>query len=542
MRHMITPMFGNEPGATLEQLVETLGPAVLRVLTTPGLGSVSIGEMVVYDPVDPPFLRKGDVLLGVGLLADAQRAREVVQAARNARAAAVVIKPHGADLTLLRETAEQAEVTLIALPAGMRWEHISALLRHAMATAGATATGLSQVGDLFGFANLLAGVVGGAVTIEDANSQVLAYSTLLDDELDEPRREVILQRRVPEPSLKLLREGGVFRDLYASTEVVRIEPDVPSGRRRRLAIAVRADDEVLATLWVLEGHQPLRADAERGLRDAARVAAAHLIRARSDGYVLWQRREDMLKELLEGRAEARMAVQLLGFDPGRPAVVVGIALTSNATFSADQRAYRRLDELLSARAIAFRCHVASVVCGARMLALLPELGSEPEQVRASVRRIAEAFASDAAQVGIGVRVACGPVVPSLNDVAGSRAAADQVLQVLADEPGRGPVADEKDVRAAVALHEVLEVLAPMTHLWQGPVEVLGAHDAQHGTDYQQTLRAWLDEFGDTVRAAQRLNVHPNTIRYRIQRITHLSGIRLDDPADRLLAALHLRQR
>lgn len=300
---------------TLAHLVETLGPAVLRVLTTPGLDLAGVGELVVYDPVDPPILQRSDVLLGVGLRGEMLRACEVVGAAGSAMAAAVLIKPGDTDLPTLIGAAEKAGVTLIALPVGMRWENIDALLRQAIGATAATATGLSQVGDLFGFANMLAGLVGGAVTIEDTNSQVLAYSTLVDDELDEARREVILQRRVPEQNLEFLRARGVFRELYKRSDVVRVEPDARLGIRRRLAIAVRAEDEVLATLWVLEGHQPLRAEAERALCDAARVATAHIIRARSDGYVLWERRENLLKNLLEGGIAAHIAGPLLGFDP-----------------------------------------------------------------------------------------------------------------------------------------------------------------------------------------------------------------------------------
>jgi len=527
---------------TLAHLVETLGPAVLRVLTTPGLDLAGVGELVVYDPVDPPILQRSDVLLGVGLRGEMLRACEVVGAAGSAMAAAVLIKPGDTDLPTLIGAAEKAGVTLIALPVGMRWETIDALLRQAIGATAATATGLSQVGDLFGFANMLAGLVGGAVTIEDTNSQVLAYSTLVDDELDEARREVILQRRVPEQNLEFLRARGVFRELYKRSDVVRVEPDARLGIRRRLAIAVRAEDEVLATLWVLEGRQPLRAEAERALCDAARVATAHIIRARSDGYVLWERRENLLKNLLEGGIAAHIAGPLLGFDPNLPAAVLSVALDPGSNAAADHQAYRRLGELISARAIAFRWHVACAVFGAQMLALLPELGGNGQETQDGIRRLAEGIATDAAQLGMSVRVACGSVVSDLSGVAASREAAEQVLQVLVADRERGPVADQVDVRAALALRQVLEAVPPLSTLWRDPVQTLAEHDVEHHSDYQHTLRVWLDEFGDTARAAERLNIHPNTFRYRMKRITDLSGIHLDDPADRLLAAIHLRQR
>ncbi|MFD6284763.1 helix-turn-helix domain-containing protein [Streptomyces sp. NPDC060205] len=42
------------------------------------------------------------------------------------------------------------------------------------------------------------------------------------------------------------------------------------------------------------------------------------------------------------------------------------------------------------------------------------------------------------------------------------------------------------------------------------------------------------------RTAEALNVHPNTLRYRVRAATALSGISIDDPDQRLVAMLQLR--
>ena len=41
-------------------------------------------------------------------------------------------------------------------------------------------------------------------------------------------------------------------------------------------------------------------------------------------------------------------------------------------------------------------------------------------------------------------------------------------------------------------------------------------------------------------AAKRVFVHPNTFRYRLRRLTEISGLDLDDPLERLVAELQLR--
>jgi hypothetical protein len=528
-------------GVPVSRLVETLGSAVVRVLSTPGLETAFARDVIVHDPVNPPVMRQGDLVLAVGVRAPSEQAVALVEAAGVAHAAAVVVKSPDEGLSRLRSTADNAGVTLMVLPTAMRWEQISVLMRHAITAAHSSLGSLTAVGDLFGFANVLAKAVGGAVTIEDATSHVLAYSTLHDDELDAPRREAILGRRVPEIYLHHLRERGVFKALQASDAVVELEADAPLGLRRRLAISVRADTEVLGTLWALEGKVPLGREAEKVMRDASRAASGHLLRAQSIGFTLRQHREDMLRQLLEDRVDVRTASDALGFDADLPAAVMGIALDSRGTLPADHHAYRRLDEIINARAMAFRWHVSSALAGVRMLALLPELTGDWAQVAIGIRRLAAGLASDAEQAGFRVRVACGPVVPTLRDAAASTASVDEILQCLAREPARGPVASHEDVRASVSVYNALAALTPMSALWEGPVGRIVQYDAEHGTDYGVTLRAWLDGFGDTGAVARALNVHRNTLRYRLQRIEALSGLRLDDPEERLIAALHLRR-
>ncbi len=65
------------------------------------------------------------------------------------------------------------------------------------------------------------------------------------------------------------------------------------------------------------------------------------------------------------------------------------------------------------------------------------------------------------------------------------------------------------------------------------------HDAHHGTQYAATLDAWLAAQGDVRTAARRLAVHPNTLRYRLARLSEVTPVRLDDPAQRLAMAVAL---
>jgi hypothetical protein len=74
-------------------------------------------------------------------------------------------------------------------------------------------------------------------------------------------------------------------------------------------------------------------------------------------------------------------------------------------------------------------------------------------------------------------------------------------------------------------------LAPLAELAEGPRARL-----------TETLAAWLDRPGQVQAVAAALEVHPQTVRYRVRQLRDLFGERLDDPNARFELALALRVR
>jgi DNA-binding PucR family transcriptional regulator len=85
-----------------------------------------------------------------------------------------------------------------------------------------------------------------------------------------------------------------------------------------------------------------------------------------------------------------------------------------------------------------------------------------------------------------------------------------------------------------------DLIAANPELRSGRIATLLAHDREHHTCYAESLSAYLDAFGDVNRAASTLNIHPNTLRYRVRRVAEICGLDLDDPDERLMAAIQLR--
>lgn len=82
---------------------------------------------------------------------------------------------------------------------------------------------------------------------------------------------------------------------------------------------------------------------------------------------------------------------------------------------------------------------------------------------------------------------------------------------------------------ALAAELSADRLAPLDTLAAGPRARLA-----------ETLRAWLDRPGQVTAVAAALDVHPQTVRYRLRQLRELFGERLEDPDARFELALALR--
>jgi DNA-binding PucR family transcriptional regulator len=138
-------------------------------------------------------------------------------------------------------------------------------------------------------------------------------------------------------------------------------------------------------------------------------------------------------------------------------------------------------------------------------------------------------------------IGVGPVASDVAGLADARASADRAVQVLRSGNGGGrQVARLADVYVEALVLELRDLVAARGGQVTGPVARLVAYDDQHNTNLVETLRAWLDAFGDVIAASAAVYVHPNTFRYRLRRLTEISGIDLTDPEARFAAMLQLR--
>lgn len=530
--------------STLAGLLDALGSGVIDVLTASHGLDTAVGEPVVFDAVAGMTIANGDVVLAVGVDPESAQAFDVVEATRQAGGVAVVFQAEVPPASLVR-AGESAGVVLLAVPLGTAWGQLFTLLRTARGARAPSEVGhrdgTPQVGDLFSLANAIASIVGGATTIEDLQSNVLAYSNL-GHPIDKPRQDTILGRRVPHDWSAALVEAGVFRELYRTDDVVRIptltragdDPEQAVEYRPRLAITVRAGGEALGSIWVMEGPGALPEPAEDGLRAAAQIAAMHLLHHRASTDMERLRRTELLRTLLEGDrpGQAIAALRMFGKTP------LAVLAFEPAFVDEDEPELEleRLVDLLTLQAKVFRRHAHAVWIGSAVYVVLrtsdvadrTRLRSLAEDLRRRTERSTKR----------GIKLGIGSAVDDPRELHRSRAEADQVLTVLRRNGEN--IGDVDELRGAIALARLEELMADEPLLRAGKVAALVEHDAKHHTSHVTTLLAYLDSFGDVVAAAASINIHRNTFRYRLGRIAELSGIDLGNPDERLITHLQLR--
>ncbi|MFC4032510.1 helix-turn-helix domain-containing protein [Streptomyces polygonati] len=337
-------------------------------------------------------------------------------------------------------------------------------------------------GDAQELVTTAAKALAGAVVLRDGDDAVVAQYGDLTDVSAEEAEEVA---------------GAV---LEARTENRGVH--LPSGVS---ALPVRAGGEDLGAL-VLRGRR-IRDDVDlRLLRHAASAAAIHALSARGAGRT---RRvgDEALDALLSGAPcgeppAVRQPATPLGLDLARPHVVVVVRIETG----------QRGRITMWAAAHAARTGGMKVVRDSHLVLLLP--GDEPGPVTRTV----------AAELGraLGRPVKAGGAAVSGGSDGVPRAHQEAVrcLEALTALGGEGVAATARELGFVGMLLGDNRDVGGFLDATLGPVL---AYDAERSTDLEGTLAAYFAVGGSPTYAAEALQVHPNTVVRRLERVSQLLG-------------------
>ncbi|MEU7815590.1 helix-turn-helix domain-containing protein [Pseudonocardia sp. NPDC049154] len=382
--------------------------------------------------------------------------------------------------------------------------------------------------DLQAVVDQLADELGRSVVVNDPVVRMLVTSRHFGDE-DDVRVRAVLQRDAGAAVARHVLDQGVAR--WSRAGVVPERPDL--GLRARLCVPMRHHGELLGLLMVIDADGSLTDAQIRRLEEVAAAAAALLARD---------------EESEEDRAErARLLGRLLGDDVAARGAAVTAAVSGGLVADAEQAVVTVLRAPGAARpevATALRVvldsaahrhphrSLAAPVPGGGTLLQVGAL-LDPVEVRTTAERMVAAAGRllGGTQGTGGVVAGIGEVVPGLRSAFRSARQARAAARGARALPGLGPVAQWEAVGPYGFLLQLPDdVLGPA--LIPAPVVRLLRH--RSAPRLVATLRAFLDHGGSMPRTAEALHLHRTSLYYRLERITEITGLDLQDGGDRLL--------
>ncbi len=502
----------------MQGVVDRVGPTLLH--TRLGGDGGHVTDVVIAEPGHKDPVGDGDLVLGVGVHTT-KDAAELVRYCGSQGAAAVLLKPPLPVRAGVRTAAQAGGTALVEVNAAASWAQVVWLLRSVLDAAADESDHRDgaepALGDLFRLADAAAAVVDAPVTIEDANSRVLAYSAR-QDRTDPARVSTIMGRRVPDDVLARFRSRGVFRELSRGRTTIFV-PRQADGTLPRLIVPIRMGGELLGSMWAVVAG-PVPDERAAAFADTAPVVALHLLRRRAREDAERRRSAELVRAVLEGTGSVRLAVAELDL-PDEPHRVVAMAIRAPDPLGAEGLRLALWERITAG--VGRRPAVAEL--RDVLYAVVPDRSGWPA--------LRQALAGEEEPL-----VAAGPPAP-LTELARSRALAEEMLNLLRTGLIAGPVVSHEEAWTVLVLHRSATGALAAGATEFGPLAVLRAQDEQSGTSYVDTLYEWLRHPGDPRAASRALRIHPNTLRYRMAKLVELAAVDLEDPDTRLALLVQL---
>jgi sugar diacid utilization regulator len=396
----------------------------------------------------------------------------------------------------------------------------------------------------------LAGVVR---LISDRTSATVAVLTQLMDVLTAAAPGVSAEKAAADVREHMVhpRLGQVLRASRLSQRALRL-PKV-GGMPAIIVAPILVGDEVPSYLVTIDPAENLFGEDMSLLvtEHAATICGVILGRERVVAAAARRVRDDLVEGLLLGRgrdnADASRWAAHLGYDPAVDHHVMAIAFdlppaplssqgpgASSDEAAQRQRIWESIEHFIGTRApdaivSARESEVVVVVTAADPRT--PAMDAR-QLATACLARLAELF--PAARVVIGIGGTCRDP----GEIARSYAQAQRTTQTLRRLSRTGSVAAFGDLGILRLLLQVPE-LAELRSFAADVLGKLSMHEHEHKSEYLTTLACYFRENNSPQRASRILHVHPNTVAYRVKRIEEITGLRLDNYSDRLIAQVAL---
>ncbi|MGG4437874.1 PucR family transcriptional regulator [Priestia megaterium] len=375
------------------------------------------------------------------------------------------------------------------------------------------------------FADRISEVLNCPITIEDANHRLLAYSTH-DERTDQARIATIIGRRVPEKVINNLWKEGIIPKLLETNEPVRVKNINEIGLGDRIAISIWKNEEVLGFIWAVEIEKALGKEEVELLKKAANVLKNKLLQLQIRKYKREERSQELFWKLLTGHIKSRQEISEAFYE----AQITAPSTFSIAIFRFQEditpEAERQISYMLKTM---HRLKIVLYTIDCNDLILLLSLDAV-ENPLDEQRDFADYFRGnmyerfDVTQI----KASCSSIYSSHDHIEKSYKEALNVLDMKSKFPE-----ETKEIinYQELGIYQFLDVILEkrvQDQFENHSLKKLTDYDLRHNSNLVETLEVFLNNDNNINEAAKELNVHMNTLSYRLKRISEIGDINLKD--------------
>ncbi|MEW9668128.1 PucR family transcriptional regulator [Ammoniphilus sp. 3BR4] len=395
----------------------------------------------------------------------------------------------------------------------------------------------SDISDLHQLVELISDKLGNPVTIEAHNFELIAYSPNLM-EFDLVRRETILGKRVPIQIVDHLVQKGYVHLIESTGEPVRIPQNTEVGLSQRVATRIEDQGVVLGHIWVQETNRNLTEEDFGFLKQVVHIAAKIIIDKSSDRKSKNNTKDHLLLKILQGKYTnerlLKMEADLAGLNfPSLFSVVIFYCPTEVGP--------DRLRNIIKLYCIYAGKTTYWIEKDQQLIVLV----GSPSFIEGSSAKLAIELVENVlkkldSSLGKQVHVGIGKEYDQLTKAKNSFAEALQVINLsksLHKNTLSIPV-----VYSKLGVFRLLSVINEKNKedgYLNSDIERLRKHDEENNAELLHTLHIYLVNHCKIKETAAALHIHPNTLNYRIKKISELTSISFEDIDQRVMLYIDL---
>jgi len=375
------------------------------------------------------------------------------------------------------------------------------------------------------FADRISEVLNCPITIEDANHRLLAYSTH-DERTDQARIATIIGRRVPEKVINNLWKEGIIPKLLETNEPVRVKNINEIGLGDRIAISIWKNEEVLGFIWAVEIEKALGDEEVDLLKKAANVLKNKLLQLQIRKYKREERSQEFFWKLLTGHIKSRQEISEAFYEaqitaPSAFSIAI-FRFQEDITPEAERQISYMLKTMHRLKIVLYTIDCNDLILLLSLDAVENPLDEQRDFVDYFRGNMYERF--DVTQI----KASCSSIYSSHDHIEKSYKEALNVLDMKSKFPE-----ETKEIinYQELGIYQFLDVILEkrvQDQFENHSLKKLTDYDLRHNSNLVETLEVFLNNDNNINEAAKELNVHMNTLSYRLKRISEIGDINLKD--------------